>query len=90
MLYRILFLRILFLLPLVTTAFAKDELCPDGSEPIEGYFSYEVILDKFQHNCKDKDLEKLDEKIEDTVIEVSSITTLTKVCWCVKFDNYIH
>ncbi len=62
MLYRILLLRILFLLPLLTTTFAKEELCPDGAEPIEGYFSYEVILDDFQHNCKDKDLDKVGSK----------------------------
>jgi len=50
----------------------KKELCPDGSEPLEGYFSYEVVLEGFEHNCKEKDLEKMDEKIEDTVLNVEN------------------
>lgn len=62
--------RILFLLPLLST-FGK-ELCPDGTEPIEGYFSYEVILEGFEHNCRLKDLERLDAKIEATVINVEN------------------
>lgn len=68
----VLFLSLLWSLSTSSGSTIGDE-CPDGSEAIEGYFSYYITLYDFMNNCGQRGLYKIDRMIDEIVIRVETM-----------------
>lgn len=70
-LHHLLALSLLLLGSFVTQCVSSEvELCPDGSDAIEGYFAYEIQLLDFKTDCGTEELMKIDYMMDGIVRQV--------------------
>ena len=66
------YLVLLLLISSFTLGYSA-QVCPDGSEPVQSYFQYNILLQGFKNDCSKRELDRIDDMVDDVVQSVEEI-----------------